>query len=49
MPQINDWHAMWNALGSAADDGLFRDLIARYSEPHRKYHTLQHLDDSFGR
>ena len=49
MPEIHDWHAMWRAFGSAADDALFRDLIARYSEPHRKYHTLQHLDECFAR
>jgi predicted metal-dependent HD superfamily phosphohydrolase len=39
---------MWAALGAAtADEALHRDLIARYSEPHRKYHTMQHLHECF--
>jgi predicted metal-dependent HD superfamily phosphohydrolase len=39
---------MWAALGAkSADEALLRDLIARYSEPHRKYHTLQHLQECF--
>ncbi|MGH7351804.1 MAG: HD domain-containing protein [Candidatus Methylomirabilales bacterium] len=34
---------------SATDEVLLHDLTARYSEPHRKYHTLQHLDECFER
>ena len=34
---------------SATDEALFHNLTARYSEPHRKYHTLQHLDECFER
>ena len=30
-------------------DELHGVLIARYSEPHRKYHTVQHLDECFAR
>ena len=26
-------------------DALFQSLIARYNEPHRKYHTVQHLSE----
>lgn len=38
------WHRMWNGLGAAAKGGdAFEELLARYSEPRRKYHTLQHL------
>jgi predicted metal-dependent HD superfamily phosphohydrolase len=41
---------MWAAFGvTAADEGLLRDLVARYSEPHRKYHTMQHLEECFGK
>jgi predicted metal-dependent HD superfamily phosphohydrolase len=29
------------------DRSLYRALIARYSEPHRRYHTLQHLEECF--
>jgi predicted metal-dependent HD superfamily phosphohydrolase len=28
---------------------LHQELIARYSEPHRRYHTLQHLEECFAR
>lgn len=36
----------WLKLAAAVgfeDDGLFDDIIARYSEPHRQYHTVEHL------
>ena len=29
--------------------GAFHELISRYSEPHRKYHTVRHLDECFSR
>jgi predicted metal-dependent HD superfamily phosphohydrolase len=39
---------MWKELGAAnPDPKLHGELIARYSEPHRKYHTLQHLEECF--
>jgi predicted metal-dependent HD superfamily phosphohydrolase len=28
------------------DRSRYEQLIARYSEPHRRYHTLQHLEDA---
>jgi predicted metal-dependent HD superfamily phosphohydrolase len=40
------WQAVWRELGAATvDDLLFHQLVASYSEPHRKYHTVQHLDE----
>lgn len=38
------WTTAWTALG-AQGDGLaeYRALLARYAEPHRAYHTRQHL------
>lgn len=40
------WTHTWAALGlRAPSDELFRDLCQRYAEPHRKYHTLQHLHE----
>lgn len=36
----------WSLLARTAgieDNGLFDDLIARYSEPHRHYHGVEHL------
>ena len=38
------WHRLWNGLGASADgDTACTELLARYAEPWRKYHTLQHL------
>jgi predicted metal-dependent HD superfamily phosphohydrolase len=40
------WQAVWRELGAATvDDLLFHQLVASYSEPHRKYHTVQHLEE----
>jgi len=41
---------MWAHLGVAAPDAtVFEQLIAAYSEPHRKYHTVRHLDECFAK
>jgi predicted metal-dependent HD superfamily phosphohydrolase len=43
---ISRWNRLWSTLGAAhADETLFCDIIAKYSEPHRKYHTLRHLEE----
>jgi predicted metal-dependent HD superfamily phosphohydrolase len=48
MPAIALWHEMWKQLGAAnPDPKLHGELIARYSEPHRRYHTVHHLDECF--
>ncbi len=40
------WAEAWRALGAEAPDAALLDaLLARYGEPHRAYHTLQHLDE----
>jgi predicted metal-dependent HD superfamily phosphohydrolase len=41
------WHDAWAALGAAPDPGLFSALLSAYREPHRRYHTLRHLDEFF--
>ena len=44
------WRKSWGALGVAISPVLlrdFEDLIARYSEPHRRYHTVRHLEECF--
>jgi predicted metal-dependent HD superfamily phosphohydrolase len=39
---------MWRQLGAANPaPRLHGELIARYSEPHRRYHTVRHLDECF--
>jgi predicted metal-dependent HD superfamily phosphohydrolase len=37
------WRAAWAAIGVAPPPGLFEALCARYGEPRRRYHSLQHL------
>lgn len=37
-----DLRARWLALGG--DDATFDDVLARYAEPHRAYHTIHHIE-----
>ena len=37
------WSKIWQALGCRQDTLLMERLMAAYAEPHRQYHTLQHL------
>lgn len=46
----DQWINTWKDLGVSITPGLlqdFEDLITRYSEPHRKYHTVRHLEECF--
>ena len=46
------WFAPWAALGvphSATLQHLLANLLGRYREPQRHYHTVQHLDECFER
>ena len=48
LTSLAGWQEMWRQLGaSGSDDALFSRLIECYSEPHRKYHTMQHLQECF--
>lgn len=39
-----EWRRLWTALGAqSVNGGLFNQLVRAYGEPHRHYHTLQHL------
>ena len=50
MSNLDQWRQTWAALGATSgNEVLLRDLIARYSEPHRKYHTMQHLEECFAK
>jgi predicted metal-dependent HD superfamily phosphohydrolase len=39
------WNDTWHDLHLCAPAGVFAALLARWAEPHRKYHTLQHLHE----
>jgi predicted metal-dependent HD superfamily phosphohydrolase len=44
------WRSTWMGLGvTPPADEVHAGLIARYEEPHRRYHTVQHLDECFAR
>jgi len=48
MTSLARWESAWRQLGaSSADEELYNRLVACYSEPHRKYHTIQHLNECF--
>jgi predicted metal-dependent HD superfamily phosphohydrolase len=42
----SSWSRAWRGLHAAGDGASTRKaLLSRYAEPHRKYHTLQHLEE----
>lgn len=46
MSSLDDWLMSWRALGVADSprlEPLYTEVLARYSEPQRHYHTQQHL------
>lgn len=43
--EIDRWHAAWQSLGTVAPEGLLAKLQESYAEPHRAYHTLQHIQE----
>ena len=48
MNLMDRWRGVWSELGaSKVDDELYHRLITCYSEPHRNYHTMQHLNECF--
>lgn len=52
MSTLEGWLRSWAELGipaSAQLQDLFAEITARYAEPHRFYHTSQHLAECFER
>ena len=50
MTEIAQWVETWRELGVGDSPELRRlygDVLGRYSEPHRHYHTYQHLAECF--
>ena len=37
------WRQAWTAAGAKGGEALYAELLTRYAEPHRAYHTQQHL------
>lgn len=42
-PLLERWARAWRALKLVPPEGLAEDLLVRYGESHRQYHSLQHL------
>jgi predicted metal-dependent HD superfamily phosphohydrolase len=47
MATLARWQSMWQQLGGRDSRELFDRLVACYAEPHRKYHTMRHLEECF--
>lgn len=48
MDLVQRWQRTWQHLDCDAAADLLDALRSAYSEPHRAYHTLQHLAECFG-
>lgn len=47
---IAQWQSTWNKLGlTAPQTHVFDSLMQAYSEPHRHYHTVRHLEECFAK
>lgn len=43
------WSALWTALHLSMPEDAHADrILGRYAEPHRAYHTVQHLEECLG-
>lgn len=42
------WGELWRAVAGSPGDAVYRDLAARYAEPHRAYHSLDHIAGCLG-
>ena len=41
----DEWARCWADIGATPPQGVHARLLASYREPHRAYHTLQHLEE----
>lgn len=39
------WRGVWRAVTGRSGDDVYRELVGRNSEPHRAYHTLEHIGE----
>jgi predicted metal-dependent HD superfamily phosphohydrolase len=46
MLSLARWSSVWSHLGAQSEGAhVYQALVAAYAEPHRRYHTLAHLQD----
>lgn len=48
MTLADRWFAAVHSSANPLNTAAYHDLIARYEEPHRKYHNLRHLTEVLG-
>ncbi len=47
-PSLTRWTHLWQDLSAAGPaEPVYADIMKRWSEPHRHYHNLQHLNECF--
>jgi len=46
MATVERWNLCWQGV-AAVPSALYNELMAAYAEPHRHYHTAQHLEECF--
>ena len=44
-PLLACWGVLWREVSVIDGEPIFLDLVARYAEPHRAYHTLEHISE----
>jgi len=45
---LRSWQRAWSAWGVAAPDDALQAVLQAYAEPHRHYHSQQHLAECLG-
>lgn len=45
MPDESRFRQLWHRLTGGDDAGVFAELVAAYSQPHRAYHNAAHIED----
>lgn len=47
MTSLDRWQTVWQQVGASNGESIYQQLVACYAEPHRSYHTIQHLNECF--
>ena len=42
------WSETWHLAGAESPPGLLEEILERHAEPHRHYHTLEHVMECLG-
>jgi predicted metal-dependent HD superfamily phosphohydrolase len=46
LPELfSRWRGVWRAVADDDGEAIFQELVARYAESHRAYHTLEHIGE----